>query len=63
MANKNPRVDQLSAYAFTTDRQESCTATLQVRVPPSLLAELKKKDNWQELVRVAIAKEIQGGEN
>ncbi len=58
MANKNPRTDQISAYAFKTEREESCTASLNVRVPPSLLAKLKKKDNWQEFVREAIAEKL-----
>jgi len=30
-----------------------------MRVAPSMLAELKKKDNWQELVREAIAEKLQ----
>lgn len=59
MANKNPKIDQIKAYTFKTERKESCTAQLNLRVPPSLLLELKKKDNWQELVRQAIAEKLQ----
>ena len=46
-------------YGFKTDRPESLTAKLSMRVAPSMLAELKKKDNWQELVREAIAEKLQ----
>ena len=52
----NPNIKQ---YGFTTDREESLTAKLSVRVAPSMLDELKKKDNWQELVRQAIAEKLQ----
>ena len=49
----------LKNYGFKTDRPESLTAKLSMRVAPSMLAELKKKDNWQELVREAIAKALE----
>ena len=50
---------ELKNYGFKTDRSESLTAKLSMRVAPSMLAELKKKDNWQELVREAIAKALE----
>ena len=59
MANKNPKIDQIKAYTFKTPRKESCTAQLNVRVPPSLLSELKNQDNWQEFVRQAIAEKLE----
>ncbi len=59
MANKNPKIDQIKAYTFQTERKESCTAQLNLRVPPSLLSELKSKDDWQEFVRQAIAEKLQ----
>jgi hypothetical protein len=59
MANKNPKLDQIKAYTFTTERQESCTAQLNLRVPPSLLSQIKNQDNWQEFVRTAIAEKLQ----
>jgi hypothetical protein len=34
---------------------EPCTAQFNIRLPPSLLAELKTVKNYQELVRQAIA--------
>ena len=52
----NPKIKE---YGFKTDRSESLTAKLSMRVAPSMLAELKKKDNWQELVRDAIAKALE----
>ncbi|MGK7896440.1 MAG: hypothetical protein AB4372_23190 [Xenococcus sp. (in: cyanobacteria)] len=48
----------LVEYQFTTDREESCTAKLQVRVPPSMLNELKGYKNWQEIVRQVLAEEL-----
>lgn len=52
----NPKIKE---YGFKTDRPESLTAKLSMRVAPSMLEELKKKDNWQELVRDAIAKALE----
>ena len=51
----NPNIKQ---HGFKTDREESLTAKLSMRVAPSMLDELKKKDNWQELVRQAIAEKL-----
>ncbi len=51
----NPKIKE---YGFKTDRPESLTAKLSMRVAPSMLAELKKKENWQELVREAIAEKL-----
>ncbi len=45
----------LVKYRFTTDRKESCTAKMTLRLPPSQYAKLKEIDNWQEKVRGAIA--------
>ncbi len=59
MANKNPRIDQIEAYTFKTNRKESCTAQLNLRVPPSLLTKIKNQENWQEFVRQAIAEKLQ----
>ena len=57
MANKNPRLENLKL--FTTDREESCTAQMNVRVPPSLFAKIKQKKNWQEFVRQTLRKAIE----
>jgi hypothetical protein len=54
MANYNPPVKNF----FKTDRQESCTAKLSVRVPPSLLGDLKSLENWQEFVRLTLKQAI-----
>lgn len=51
----NPKIKE---YGFKTDREESLTAKLSVRITPSMLEELRKKDNWQELVRKAIAEKL-----
>ena len=48
----------LTEHQFTTEREEPCTAKLQVRVPPSMLAELKKYKNWQEIVREVLAEKL-----
>lgn len=52
----NPKIKE---YGFKTDREESLTAKLSVRITPSMLEELRKKDNWQELVRKAIAEKLE----
>ena len=48
----------MKEYGFKTDRPESLTAKLLMRGAPSMLTELKQKDNWQELVREAIAEKL-----
>jgi hypothetical protein len=45
----------LVKYQFSTDREESCTAKMTLRLQPSQYAKLKKIDSWQEKVRRAIA--------
>lgn len=55
MANKNPSVENY----FKTDRKESCTAQLNLRVPPSLLEKIKEQENWQEFVRTALAEKLE----
>lgn len=52
----NPEV---SKYYFKTDRKESCTAQLNLRVPPSLLEKIKEQENWQEFVRNALAEKLE----
>ena len=59
MANKNPKIEQIEAYTFKTNRKESCTAQLNLRVPPSLIAKIKQKDNWQEFVRQTLQKAVE----
>ena len=54
MANKNPPKENF----FTTDREESCTAHISLRIPPSLKAKLKEKENWQEFVRETLQKAL-----
>lgn len=43
---------------FKTERPESCTASLNVRVPPSLLEKVKQKPQWQEYIRNLIAEDL-----
>ena len=59
MSNKAPRTDHIEKYQFTTERQESCTAHLSLRITPSLKAKLKKVDNWQEEVRKTLENLVQ----
>ena len=54
MANKNPPKENF----FKTNRKESCTAQLNLKVPPSLLEKIKEQENWQEFVRTTLAKEV-----
>ncbi len=52
----NPNIKN---YGFTTDRDEPLTAKFSLRVTHSMLAKLKQQENWQELVRQAIAKALE----
>ena len=57
MRNDDPRLKNLKP--FTTDREESCTAQMNIRVPPSLIAKIKQKDNWQEFVRQTLKEALE----
>ncbi len=57
MANKHPKLENLKP--FTTDKEESCTAQMNVRVPPSLIAKIKQKENWQEFVRQTLLEKLE----
>ena len=54
-ARGNPEAKK---YYFKTDKPEACTAQISVRIPPSLKAELKNLDNWQEEVRIFLAEKV-----
>ncbi|MDJ0717025.1 MAG: hypothetical protein QNJ54_22880 [Prochloraceae cyanobacterium] len=45
-------------YAFKTDRKESLTKQMNVRVAPSMLEKLQAQENWHEFVRQAIEKAL-----
>ena len=51
MANPNPN----EATRFETDREESLTKQMNIRVAPSVYEKIKQKKNWRERVRAAIA--------
>lgn len=44
----------ITKYSFTTDKPESCTAKLTLRLPPSDYEALKQIPNWQERLREKI---------
>ncbi len=54
MPNYNPPKENF----FTTSRKESCTAQMNLKMPPSLLEKIKQQKNWQEVVRNILAKEF-----
>ena len=56
MSNWTPDIGK--ATQFKTDRPESCTAQIALRIPPSLKAELKNLDNWQEEVRQFLQEKV-----
>ena len=56
----NPNIKN---HGFKTDRAEPLTANLSMRIAPSMLKELRSRDNWKELVRNAIAKALEEDEN
>ena len=51
---------EITKYSFKQkyDWNESCTAKLTLRLPPSLNSRLKEQENWTEFARVAIAKAL-----
>ncbi len=51
MANYNGNSKALEKHRFTTDKPESCTGKINLRVPPSVESKIKAKDNWQDEVR------------
>ncbi len=58
MPNPKGHPESLENYKFKTTRKEPCTAQISVRIPPSLKAQLKNVDNWQELVRETLEKAV-----
>ena len=57
MRKDDPRLKNLKP--FTTDRKESCTVQMNVKMPPSLIAKIKEKDNWQEFVRQTLLEKLE----
>ena len=57
MRKDDPRLKNLKP--FTTDRKESCTVQMNVKMPPSLIAKIKERDNWQEFVRQTLEKAVE----
>jgi hypothetical protein len=49
----------LKAHQFETDREESLTAKLTLRLAPSMMEALQQQDNWQEFARRAIAQALE----
>ena len=49
----------LKAYQYKTDRKEPLTAQLVVKTTHSMLERLKSQENWQKLVREAIAEKLE----
>ena len=50
---------KLREHRFKTDKKESCTAQVAVRIPPSLKEKLKEKKGWQEQVRQYMEKIVE----
>lgn len=53
---------EITKYSFTTDRGESCTAYLGIRIQPSQLEALKTIPHYQEKVREAIRALVESAE-
>jgi hypothetical protein len=45
----------LENFQYTTDKEEPCTAQMNIRMPPSQLEKLKAVKDWKEKVREKIA--------
>ena len=58
MPNPKGHPESLENYKFKTTREEPCTAQISIRIPPSLKAQLKNVDNWQEEVRECLQKMV-----
>ncbi len=54
MTKKISPAERIKQYRYSTDREESCTAHLSLRIPPSQKAKLKQVEGWQEEVRKLI---------
>ncbi len=52
----NPNIKK---HGFKTERQEPLTSQLALKVSASMKKRLQEKENWQELVREAIAQMLQ----
>ena len=52
----NPNIKE---HGFKSDRPEPLTANLSMRIAPSMLKELRSRENWKDLVRNAIAKALE----
>jgi hypothetical protein len=48
----------LNPQTFKTDREESLTELLQLRVPRSMKAALSELEDWREFVRAAIEEKL-----
>ena len=46
-------------YGFKTDRKESLTAKMTLRLAPSMMEAIKEKDNWQEWVRKVLEENLE----
>lgn len=44
----------LKKYQFSTDKDEACTAHLQLRIAPSQMEKLKAIDGWRDILRKKI---------
>ena len=50
--NKKEQIERyLKPNVYKTERKESCTAQISVRIAPSVKAKLKNIDGWHERVR------------
>ena len=58
LTNHKGYLPSIEKHKYKTNRPESCTAQINVRIPPSLKAELKNLDNWQELVRQTLTEAV-----
>ena len=54
-----PNPDPSPKTRFKTKRKEPLTESLSLRIPASMKVKLEEQDNWRELVRNAIAKELE----
>lgn len=54
-----PNPDPSPKTRFKTKRKEPLTESLSLRIPASMKVKLEEQDDWRELVRNAITKELE----
>ena len=58
MANPKGHPESIEKYQFKRTKKERCDAQMNIRVPESLLKELKQLEDWQDFVRSTLKEAV-----